>query len=72
MHRRFFTSLGLFSVATAIAIPDHNGVPIDTRNISEIYAAAQRERGILQVAWGGDGTWQAFKNIRVGILEGRG
>lgn len=28
---------------------------VDTRNISEIYAAALQEKGTLQIAYGGDG-----------------
>lgn len=31
-------------------------VPIDSRNLSDIYAAAQKETGVLQVVYGGDGT----------------
>lgn len=32
-------------------------VPIDSRNLSDIYAAAQKETGVLQVVYGGDGTY---------------
>lgn len=32
-----------------------SSVEIDPRSLAEIYAAAQKEHGILQVAYGGDG-----------------
>jgi hypothetical protein len=31
-------------------------IPIDSRSLSDIYAAAQKESGILRVVHGGDGT----------------
>lgn len=31
--------------------------PVDSRNLSDIYAAAQQESGVLQVVYGGDGMY---------------
>lgn len=54
--------LALVSAAASAASPatctstSETPLQIDTRNLSEIYAAAQQEQGILQVAYGGDGA----------------
>lgn len=50
--------LALISAAVSAAMPATSEKPLqmDTRNLSEIYAAAQQEQGVLQVAYGGDGT----------------
>lgn len=32
-------------------------IPIDSRSLSDIYAAAQKENGVLRVVHGGDGTY---------------
>ena len=35
----------------------HSPAPIDSRSLSDIYAAAQKENGVLQVVYGEDGTY---------------
>lgn len=40
-------------------------IPIDSRSLSDIYAAAQKESGILRVVHGGDGTTTSFGLIDV-------
>lgn len=32
-------------------------IPVDSRSLSDIYAAAQKENGVLRVVHGGDGTY---------------
>jgi ABC-type Fe3+ transport system substrate-binding protein len=48
-----------------MASPSKINVPIDTRSLDEIYAAAQRETGPLVVASGGDAQaqWDAFRSM---------
>lgn len=41
--------------AASPALDQRASVPIETRSIADIYAAAQKEDGNLNVAWGGDG-----------------
>ncbi|KAF4548948.1 Hypothetical protein D9617_24g016620 [Elsinoe fawcettii] len=59
-HLALVASIGAVSVAAARSS--------EIRNISDIYAAAQKETGTLQVAWGGDeksqsaGIAQAFQS----------
>lgn len=36
-------------------------IPIDSRSLSDIYAAAQKENGTLAVVNGGDGTYLALQ-----------
>lgn len=51
------TLLGVMasSASLAQAVTFAPQVDIDFRFLDEIYAAAQRESGALQVFWGGDG-----------------
>lgn len=46
-----FTFLAICSEA---AFPAQ--VDVESRSLDEIYAAAKKENGTLQVFWGGDGT----------------
>lgn len=47
------TYLALAASVLVAALPS---VDLDTRSIYTIYAAAQKEQGVLQVAYGGDGV----------------
>ncbi|KAK9389403.1 hypothetical protein V1515DRAFT_577755 [Lipomyces mesembrius] len=65
----------LATFASVVLVAAHSPVPIDSRNLSEIYAAAQKECGVLHVVYGGDEHNQAdaisnaflaqFPNLRV-------
>lgn len=49
---RVLQALAFVPGVLAAAIPS---VPIDSRSLSDIYAAAQKENGVLRVVHGGDG-----------------
>lgn len=55
MQLTVVTLVSFLSVLAAARPKGNLPVPIDSRNLSEIYAAAQKETGVLQVAYGGDG-----------------
>ena len=59
---RVLQALAFVPGVLAAAIPS---VPIDSRSLSDIYAAAQKENGVLRVVHGGDGM-----NLRPLILGG--
>jgi hypothetical protein len=43
--------------ALVLAVTHSPAPPIDSRSLSDIYAAAQKEKGVLHVAYGGDGIY---------------
>lgn len=45
------------ALTTSVLVTAVSSIDIDTRSISAIYAAAQKEQGVLQVAYGGDGLY---------------
>lgn len=53
MTMRVLTALAFMSSVLAAAL---SPIPIDSRSLSDIYAAAQKESGVLRVVHGGDGT----------------
>lgn len=51
---RVLTALAFMPSVLAAAL---SPIPIDSRSLSDIYAAAQKESGVLRVVHGGDGTY---------------